>query len=155
MEGQLESAGKLESPLGAPRITEQPRRHGSSARYVHDNITHKYRHGGVVGHVAWFQGSSLGAQDRSWLFLVIPFGRTAITLYTHTSCVPWPSGHLSAGIIHHRCVCMCIALGKQRKFAWRRVGISLVAIFVFRRSEPSLRYAAPTAVGTRADALRS
>ena len=38
----------MESPLGAPRITEQPRRHGSSARYVHDHMAQGYRLRAVV-----------------------------------------------------------------------------------------------------------
>ena len=38
---------KLKSPLGAPRITEQPRRHGSSARYIRDPTTQGYRPGGA------------------------------------------------------------------------------------------------------------
>ena len=79
---------KLESPRGAPRITEQPRRHGSSARYIHDLMTQNIGLGGVVSHVARCQGSRLGAQDRSSLFLVIPFGRTVITLHTP----PMPHG---------------------------------------------------------------
>ena len=29
---------KLKSPLGAPRITEQPRHHGSSVRYIRDQF---------------------------------------------------------------------------------------------------------------------
>ena len=47
-----EKETKQEGPLGAPRITEQPRRHGSSARYIHDPTTQGYRPGGVVGLVA-------------------------------------------------------------------------------------------------------
>ena len=65
---------KLKSPLGAPRITEQPRRHGSSARYIRDPMTQGYRPGGLVGHVARYQANRLGAQDRSSLFLTILFG---------------------------------------------------------------------------------
>ena len=38
---------KLKSPLGEPRITEQPRRHGSSARYIRDPLTQGYRPGGA------------------------------------------------------------------------------------------------------------
>ena len=62
---------KLKSPLGAPRMTEQPRRHGSSARYIRDPMTQGYRPGGLVGRVARYQGNRLGAQDRSSLFLAI------------------------------------------------------------------------------------
>ena len=65
---------KLKSPLGAPRITEQPRRHGSSARYIRDPMTQGYRPGGLVGHEARYQGNRLGALDRSSLFLTILFG---------------------------------------------------------------------------------
>ena len=73
---------KLKSPLGTPRITEQPRRHGSSARYVRDPMTQAYRPGGVVGHVARYRGNRLGAQNRSSLFLTIVFRRTVILLQT-------------------------------------------------------------------------
>ena len=38
---------KLKSPLGAHRITKQPRRHGSSARYIRDPMTQGYRPGGA------------------------------------------------------------------------------------------------------------
>ena len=38
---------KLKSPLEASRITEQPRRHGSSARYIRDPMTQGYRPGGA------------------------------------------------------------------------------------------------------------
>ena len=38
---------KLKSPLGTPRITEQPRRNGSSARYMRDPMTQGYRPGGT------------------------------------------------------------------------------------------------------------
>ena len=48
----METASKLESPLGEPRIKEQPRHHGSSARCVRDPMTQAYWPGGVVGHVA-------------------------------------------------------------------------------------------------------
>ena len=65
---------KLKSPLGAHRITEQPRRHGCSARYIRDPMTQGYRPGGLVGHVAQYQENRLEAQDRSSLFLAILFG---------------------------------------------------------------------------------
>ena len=39
MGGQMEL---LKSPLGSSRITEQPRRHGSSARYMRDPMTQGY-----------------------------------------------------------------------------------------------------------------
>ena len=68
-----------------PRITEQPQRHGSSARYIlRDPTTQGYRPGGACKghHVARYQGNRLGAQDRSLLFLTILFGRTVITLQT-------------------------------------------------------------------------
>ena len=42
-----ETERKLKSPLGAPRIMEQPRRHGSSARYIRDPMTQGYRPGGA------------------------------------------------------------------------------------------------------------
>ena len=47
MELVEEPARKLESPLGAPRVTKQSRRHGSSARYVHDSILELSAWGGL------------------------------------------------------------------------------------------------------------
>ena len=41
-----EAERKLESPLGAPWITEQPQRHGISARYIDNPMTQGYRPGG-------------------------------------------------------------------------------------------------------------
>ena len=58
-----ETARKLESPVGALRIKEQSWRHASPARCYPMN--QGYRSGGVVGHVARFQGSHLGAQNFS------------------------------------------------------------------------------------------
>ena len=43
----MESERKVKSPVGAPRITEQPRRHGSSVRYIRDPMTQGYRLGGA------------------------------------------------------------------------------------------------------------
>ena len=103
---------KLKSPLGAPRITEQPRRHGSSARYIRDPMAQGYRPGGLVDHLARYQGNRLGAQDRPSLFLTILFGRTVITL-SNTSRDPWPPGQLGAGRLHYRRVCICVAHGKR------------------------------------------
>ena len=73
---------KLKSPFEGPRIMEQPRRHGSSARYIRDPMTRAIGRGGLVGHVARYQGNRLGAQNRSSLFLTILFGRTVKTLQT-------------------------------------------------------------------------
>ena len=41
-----ETERELKSPLWAPRITEQPRRHGSSVGYIRDHMTQRYRPGG-------------------------------------------------------------------------------------------------------------
>ena len=38
---------KVKNPLEAHRITEQPRRHGSSVRYIRDPMTQGYRPGGA------------------------------------------------------------------------------------------------------------
>ena len=56
---------KLKCPLGAPRITEQPRRLGSSAGYIRYPMTQGYRPGEAC---------------RSFLTLLL--GRTVITLET-------------------------------------------------------------------------
>ena len=54
---------KLKSPLGAPRTTEQPRRHGSSARYIRDPMTQGYRPGGACRPCGTIpRGNRLGAQ---------------------------------------------------------------------------------------------
>ena len=45
----------MKSPLGAHRITEQPRRHDSSVKYIRDPMTQGYQPGGglwVMWHVA-------------------------------------------------------------------------------------------------------
>ena len=78
----MKTERKLKSSLGAPRIMEQPRRHGSSARCVRDLTTQGYWPGGFVEHVAWRQGSRLGAQDRPHCFSLHRTGRTVTTLYT-------------------------------------------------------------------------
>ena len=91
----LEEIGrKLESPLGAPRKTEQQWRHGNSARDINDIMTQGYRPERVVGHVARYQGSSPTALDRSSLFFATPFERTVITLHTP----PVPHGPRSSSV---------------------------------------------------------
>ena len=129
-------------PLGAPRITEQPRRHDSSARCVRGPMTQGYW-SGVVEHVTWRQGSHLGAQDRSSLFLVIPYwmhGHNPL----HTSSAPWPAGKLGGGRLHYRRVCICVAHGKQRRSSfttsWYLSCGNLFFIVVLWRSKPSLRF---------------
>ena len=59
---------KLKSPLWAPRITEQPRRHGSSARYIRDPMTQRYRPGGACRSCGTIQRKSSRSQG---LFLVV------------------------------------------------------------------------------------
>ena len=49
---------KLKSPLGAHRITEQPRHHGSSARYIRDPTTQGYRAGGACRSCGTIPGKS-------------------------------------------------------------------------------------------------
>ena len=80
---------KLKSPLGAPRLTEQSRRHGSSARYIiRDPMTQGYRPGGgcrSCGTVPKKSSRSPGP------FLVV----SHYTIWTHghnpsnTFCDPW------------------------------------------------------------------
>ena len=107
-----ETERKLESPLGAPRITEQQRRHGRSGRYIHDPMTQGYRPGKGC--------RSSGTMPRKLPRGPGPF--LAVSHYTlwphghnppHTFYAPWPSGQLGAGIVHGSRVCMCIAHGKQ------------------------------------------
>ena len=93
---------KLKSPLGVPRITEQPQRHGSSARLS-----------------AWGACWSYGTIPRKSFrspgpFLVV----SHYTIWTHghnpsnTSYDPCPPGQLGAGRLHYRCACICVAHGK-------------------------------------------
>ena len=42
-----ETAKMFDNPLGKPRIAEQPRHHGSSAKYTHDPMAEGYRPGEV------------------------------------------------------------------------------------------------------------
>ena len=108
---------------------EQLRRHGSSVRYIHYPMTPGYQHGGVVGHVARCQGSRLGAQDRFSWFLVIPFGRTVITLYTPP--VPHGPGANSVQVSPMIGACACAGPTVNNAGpALRQEGISLVAIIV-------------------------
>ena len=80
MDGALleKTERKLKSPLGALRITEQPRRHGSSAGYIRDPMAQSYRCGGACRSCGTIPRKS--SQSRSSLFLTIRFGRTVITL---------------------------------------------------------------------------
>ena len=103
---------KLKSPLGAPRITEQPQRHGSSARYISDPMTQGYRPGGAFRSC----GSIPRKSSRSpGPFLVV----SHYTIWTHghnpsnTSCDPWPSGQLGASRLPYRRVSACVAHGKH------------------------------------------
>ena len=133
---------KLLSTLGAPRITEQSRRHGSSARCVRDPMTQGYWPGGVV--VTWRQGSRLGAQDRSSSFLVVPYWTHGGHNPPNTSCAPWSAGQLGAGRIHYRRVCICVLHGKQRRSpetrSWYLSYGNIFSIVVLWRSKPSLRF---------------
>ena len=74
---------KLKSPLGVPRITEQPRRHGSFARCVRDAMTQSYWPGGVVEHIMWHGDKKVASEPRTVLrcFSLYRAGRTVITLY--------------------------------------------------------------------------
>ena len=74
----LEETEKIREPFRVPRIAEQPRRHDSSVRYIHDPMTQGYRSGGGRRSYGTMRGSRLGAQDCSSLFLAIGFGPTDI-----------------------------------------------------------------------------
>ena len=110
---------KLKSPLGAPRITEQPRRHGNSARcnsarYIRDRMTQGYRPGGACRSCGTIPRKSSRSPGP---FLVV----SHYTIWTHghnpsdTSCDPWPPGQLGGGRLHHPRVCIYVAHGKQRR----------------------------------------
>ena len=68
MELIKENREKTEEPPLAPRITEQPRRHGSSARYIRDPMTQRYRPGGACRSCGTIQRKS---SRRPVLFLVV------------------------------------------------------------------------------------
>ena len=91
---------KLKSPLGAFRIMEQPRRHGSSARCVRDSVTQGYRPGEVVEHVAWRQESRLGVPR---CFSLYRTARTVITLYTP----PVPHGPRGSSVQVDSTIAVC------------------------------------------------
>ena len=141
---------KLKSPLGAPRITEQPRRHGSSARYVRDPMTLGYRPGGACRSCGTVPKKSSRSPGPSLVVSHHP-------IWTHghnpsnTSCDPWPPGQLGAGRLPYRRVCTCVAHGKHCSRP-QQVVISLVAIY-FRELclvGPS-QVSRHAAVGTAAD----
>ena len=93
----LEETGRnLESPLGAPRATEQPRRPGTSARCVYDPITQGYRPKAVVDH---------GVQCPGTLF-VISFEVTVITLRAPLSPHTFRAGSVQEAEISGTCAYM-------------------------------------------------
>ena len=111
---------KLKSPFGAPRITEQPRRHGSSARYIRDPMTQGYRSGGAC--------RSCGTIPRKSSRSPGPF--LVVSHYpSNTSCDLGPPDELGVGRLPYRRVCICVARGKTLRKGPRLVDISLVAIY--------------------------
>ena len=136
-----ETERKLKSPLGAPRITEQPWRHGSSARYIRDPMTQGYRPGGVCRSCGTIPRKSSRSPGP---FLVV--SRYAIWTHGHnpsnTSRDPWPPGQLGAGRLPYRRVCICVAHGKHCRL-WSETSrfLSCGNIFsrvVLGRHEPGL-----------------
>ena len=93
--------------------------------------------------MAWRQGSRLRAQDRSSLFLIIPYWTHGYNPL-HTSCAPWPAGQLGAGRLHYRRVCICVANDKQRRSSsttsWYLSCGNIFFIVVLWRSKPGLRF---------------
>ena len=117
----VETERKLESTLGATGITEQPRCHGSSARYIHDPITQGYRPGGGR--------RSCGTMPRksprsSGPFLVV----SRYTIWTHICNPPNRSGGLRAGLVQvsgMEGTCACVQLMvKNAGISSRQVSIS-------------------------------
>ena len=99
---------KLKSPLGAHRITEQPQRHGSSARYIRDPMTQGYRPGGAC--------RSCGTIPRKSSRSPGPFLVVSHLYYldhshnpSNTSCGLCPPIELGAGRLPYRRVCICVA----------------------------------------------
>ena len=133
---------KRRSPLGSPRITEQPRRQGSSARYRCDSMSQGYRPGGACrpcGTIPRKPSRSPGP------FLVV----SHYTIWTHchnpsnTSCDPWSPGQLGAGRLYYRRVCIYVAHGKQRRSSsatsWYLSCGNMFSIVLWR-SKPGLRF---------------
>ena len=110
---------KLKSPLGAPRITEQPRRHGSSARYIRDPLTQGYRPGGAC--------RSCGTIPRKSSRSPGPF--LVVSHYSN-----WMYGHNPSNTsVQVDCTIAACAFAQHMvnttDFSLRRVDISLVAIY--------------------------
>ena len=134
---------KLKSPLGAPRITEQPRRHGSSSRCVRDPMTQDYRHLGGVRSCGTIPRKSSRSPEP---FLVV----SQYIIWTHghnpsnTSCNPWTPGQLGAGRLYYLRVCICVVHGKQRRSSsttsWYISCGNIFSIVVLWQSKSGLRF---------------
>ena len=133
---------KLKSPLGAPRITEQPRRHGSSATYIRDGMTQGYRPGRACrscGTVPRKSSRSLGP------FLVV----SHYTIWTHghnpsnISCDPCPPGQLGAGRLHYRRACTCVSHDKTLQTFVRDNLIFILWQYIFESCAWSARVRSP------------
>ena len=134
---------KLKSPFGAPRITEPPRRHGISARYIGDPMTQGYR---PVGGCTSCGTITRKPSQSPRPFLVV----SHYTIRTHghnpsnTSCDPCPPGQCGAGRLYYRRVLIYVAHGKQRRSSsttsrYLSCG-NILSIFVLWRSKPGLRF---------------
>ena len=140
----------MKSPLGAPWITEQLLRHGSSARYVRDPMTQSYRLGGACRSCGTIPRKSSRSPGP---FLVVSHytGRTVITLRTppvthgpQASSVQVDSPTVGCGFASH--------MVDTADFVPRLVDISLVAIYfgelcLVGPSQVSRRAAIGTAAG--------
>ena len=125
---------KLKSPLWAPRITEQPRRHGSSARYIRDPMTQRYWPGGACRSCGTIQRKSSRSPG---LFLVVSHYYTIRTTVI-TLQIPPVTYAPRASSVQVGCPIAACA------FAWhmvntadkgpRLVDISLVAIYFREKS---------------------
>ena len=104
----------MKSPLGATRMKEQPRRHGSSARYIRDPNTQGYRPGGACRSCGTILRKSFWSPGP---FLFISHFTIWATSHnaSNTSCDPWPPGQLGAGRLHYRRACIFVAHGKQHR----------------------------------------
>ena len=91
---------KLKSPLGAPRTAEQPRRHGSSARYIRDPMNQGYRPGGACRSCGTIPRKSSRSPGTFLVVSHCPIWTHGHIILQNTSCDPWPPGQLSAGRLH-------------------------------------------------------
>ena len=130
---------RTRGPLRAPRITEQPRRQASSARFIHDPMTQGYRPGGgctscgtVPRKLLWSPGSFLVVSSQTIL------GHDHNPPHPPVAHGPRPS-KVQVSAMQGRCTCSYLMVNNADPVS-PQVGISFVAKVMFGWSEPGLRF---------------